>query len=83
MCARISTPWPSAGEVRTEQGVAPAGARATRSSAPTTSRRATLIELAADADGGPPPVGLELVFTVAEESGLRGAKELDLGPLRS
>ena len=27
--------------------------------------------------------GLELVFTVAEEDGLRGAKELDLGSLRS
>ena len=27
--------------------------------------------------------GLELVFTVAEEDGLRGAKELDLGALRS
>ena len=26
----------------------------------------------------PPPVGLELVFTVAEEDGLRGAKELDI-----
>ncbi|MGI8461380.1 MAG: M20/M25/M40 family metallo-hydrolase, partial [Solirubrobacterales bacterium] len=30
-----------------------------------------------------PPVGLELVFTVAEEDGLRGAKELDVGSLRS
>jgi len=30
-----------------------------------------------------PPMGLELVFTVAEEDGLRGAKELDLGGLRS
>ncbi len=30
-----------------------------------------------------PPVGLELVFTVAEEDGLRGAKELDLAELRS
>jgi tripeptide aminopeptidase len=31
----------------------------------------------------PPPIGLELVFTVAEERGLRGARELDLGGLRS
>jgi tripeptide aminopeptidase len=43
-----------------------------------------LVELAARAAAGPPPpVGLELVFTVAEEDGLRGAKELDLGSLRS
>ena len=43
-----------------------------------------LVELAARAVAGPPPpVGLELVFTVAEEDGLRGAKELDLGALRS
>ncbi len=43
-----------------------------------------LAELAARAvSGSPPPLGLELVFTVAEEDGLRGAKELDLGSLRS
>ena len=43
-----------------------------------------LVELAARAvESGPPPVGLELVFTVAEEDGLRGAKELDVSALRS
>ena len=43
-----------------------------------------LVELAARArEGTPPPVGLELVFTVAEEDGLRGAKELDVSALRS
>jgi tripeptide aminopeptidase len=43
-----------------------------------------LAELAARAsEGAPPPVGLELVFTVAEEDGLRGAKELDTAALRS
>lgn len=42
-----------------------------------------LVELAMRAAADPPPVGLELVFTVAEEDGLRGAKELDLGALRS
>jgi tripeptide aminopeptidase len=42
-----------------------------------------LCELALRARENPPPVGLELVFTVAEEDGLRGAKELDLGALRS
>jgi tripeptide aminopeptidase len=42
-----------------------------------------LIELAARHAERRPPVGLELVFTVAEEDGLRGAKELDLEALRS
>jgi tripeptide aminopeptidase len=43
-----------------------------------------LVELAARAaESGPPPAGLELVFTVAEEDGLRGAKELDVSALRS
>jgi tripeptide aminopeptidase len=42
-----------------------------------------LMELAARWSAAIPPVGLELVFTVAEEDGLRGAKELDLAGLRS
>jgi tripeptide aminopeptidase len=42
-----------------------------------------LCELALRARQHPGPAGLELVFTVAEEDGLRGAKELDLGALRS
>lgn len=42
-----------------------------------------LAELALEAAGETPPVGLELVFTVAEEDGLRGARELDIGALRS
>ena len=42
-----------------------------------------LVELAARAAAEPPPVGLELVFTVAEEDGLRGAKELELASLHS
>ena len=42
-----------------------------------------LVELAARYAMANPAVGLELVFTVAEEDGLRGAKELDLGSLRS
>jgi len=44
---------------------------------------AVLLELATRAVAAPPPVGLELVFTVAEEHGLRGANELDLASLRS
>jgi tripeptide aminopeptidase len=42
-----------------------------------------LIELAARYAATPPPIGFEVVFTVAEEDGLRGAKHLDLGSLRS
>src|SRR5689334_8204929 len=42
-----------------------------------------LAELAARHAAAPPPLGLELVFTVAEEDGLRGAKALDLGAIRS
>ena len=42
-----------------------------------------LMELAARHVADPAPVGLELVFTVAEEDGLRGAKALDLDSLRS
>ncbi len=44
---------------------------------------AVLVELAARRAASPAPAGLELVFTVAEEDGLRGAKEVDLGTLRS
>jgi tripeptide aminopeptidase len=42
-----------------------------------------LVELAGRFASSPPPLGLELIFTVAEEDGLRGAKALDLGSLRS
>ena len=54
---------------------------------------AVLIELVAGWSAAPggadllsaagPPVGVELVFTVAEEDGLRGAKALDLDRLKS
>lgn len=44
---------------------------------------AVLVELAARAAALPRAIGLEFVFTVAEEDGLRGAKEVDLGTLRS
>jgi len=44
---------------------------------------AVLMELAARHIANPAPVGLELVFTVAEEDGLRGAKELDISALRA
>jgi tripeptide aminopeptidase len=46
---------------------------------------AVFVELAARAaeGDGPPPVGIELVLTVAEEQGLRGAKHFDTSCLRS
>ena len=44
---------------------------------------AVLVELAARHARSPVASGLELVFTVAEEEGLRGAKELDLDRLRA
>jgi tripeptide aminopeptidase len=46
---------------------------------------AVFMELVArHADGGePPPVGIELLLTVAEEQGLRGAKAFDASALRS
>jgi tripeptide aminopeptidase len=42
-----------------------------------------LIELAARHVSDPAPLGLELVFSVAEEDGLRGANELDVSALRA
>ncbi len=42
-----------------------------------------LVELGAALAAEPGPVGVELVFTVAEEQGLRGAAALDTGELRS
>jgi tripeptide aminopeptidase len=45
---------------------------------------AVFMELVArQATGGPPPVGIELLLTVAEEQGLRGAKAFDTSRLRS
>jgi tripeptide aminopeptidase len=42
-----------------------------------------LMELAARHVSEPAAIGLELIFTVAEEDGLRGAKELDVSSLRA
>jgi tripeptide aminopeptidase len=44
---------------------------------------AVFMELVARHADQPPPVGIELVLTVAEEQGLRGAKALDASVLRS
>ena len=44
---------------------------------------AVFLELVARCAETPPPVGIELVLTVAEEQGLRGAKAFDSSVLRS
>jgi tripeptide aminopeptidase len=44
---------------------------------------AVLLELLARHRDDPPPVGIEVLLTVAEEDGLRGAKAFDLGRLQS
>ena len=44
---------------------------------------AVFMELVARHAAEPPPVGIELVLTVAEEQGLRGAKAFDASALRS
>jgi tripeptide aminopeptidase len=44
---------------------------------------AVFMELVERRAAQPPPVGIELVLTVAEEQGLRGAKALDTSALRS
>jgi tripeptide aminopeptidase len=46
---------------------------------------AVMLELARRLHGAPqpPPVGVELLFTVSEENGLHGAKAFDVGRLRS
>ena len=43
-----------------------------------------LVEMACRySETAPPPIGVEFLFTVAEEQGLRGANALDVGSLRS
>lgn len=44
---------------------------------------AVFMELVARAASAPPPLGIELLLTVAEEQGLRGAKAFDASLLRS
>jgi tripeptide aminopeptidase len=44
---------------------------------------AVFMELVARHASEPPPVGIELLLTVAEEQGLRGAKAFDVASLRS
>jgi tripeptide aminopeptidase len=46
---------------------------------------ATILEIARrfTGGGGPPPVGIEILFTVCEEVSLRGSREFDVSQLRS
>src|SRR5205823_3131397 len=44
---------------------------------------AVFLEAARRFSHEPPPIGLELLFTVSEENALRGAKAFDTGQLRS
>ncbi len=44
---------------------------------------AVFMELVSRYAPAPPPIGIELLFTVAEEQGLRGAKAFDTSKLRS
>ena len=44
---------------------------------------AVFMELVARHAAAPPPIGVELLLTVAEEQGLRGAKAFDAGTLRA
>jgi tripeptide aminopeptidase len=83
LCAHIDT-VPVSGEVRVVEadGLLRTGGE-TILGADDKAGVAALLELAAEASVQAPPVGLELVFTVAEERGLRGARELDLSSLRA
>jgi tripeptide aminopeptidase len=83
LCAHIDT-VPVSGEVRAVEadGLLRSGGE-TILGADDKAGVAALLELAADAASARPRVGLELVFTVAEERGLRGARELDISGLRA
>jgi len=82
-CAHLDTvPHDGAVEVSLEDGVY-RSAGDTILGADNKAAVTVLVELAARHAAESPPVGLELVFTVAEENGLRGAKELDTSALRS
>jgi tripeptide aminopeptidase len=83
-CAHIDTvPHPGLIEVVEEDGVFRSRGE-TILGADNKAAVAVFVELAArHAENGPPPVGIELLLTVAEEQGLRGAKAVDPATLRS
>jgi tripeptide aminopeptidase len=83
-CAHIDTvPHPGRIDVVEEDGVFRSGGE-TILGADNKAAVAVFVELAArHAENGAPPIGIELLLTVAEEQGLRGAKEVDPATLRS
>jgi tripeptide aminopeptidase len=82
-CAHIDT-VPHAGqiEVVSDEGVF-RSAGETILGADNKAAVAVFLELVARHAAEPPPVGIELLLTVAEEQGLRGAKAFDASALRS
>ncbi len=82
-CAHIDTvPHPGQIEVIEEDGVFRSRGE-TILGADNKAAVAVFLELAARHADDPPAVGIELLLTVAEEQGLRGAKAVDPGALRS
>jgi tripeptide aminopeptidase len=83
LCAHIDTvPHEGSIEVVFEDGVYRSGGE-TILGADNKAAVTILLELAARHAREPAPVGLELLFTVAEEDALRGAKAFDVSRLRS
>lgn len=82
-CAHIDTvPHDGQIEVVSEDGVFRSAAE-TILGADNKAAVAVLMEMLARHAGKAPPVGIEVLLTVAEEQGLRGAKAFDTGALRS
>jgi tripeptide aminopeptidase len=82
-CAHIDTvPHPGRIEVVEEDGVFRSRGE-TILGADNKAAVAVFVELVARHADNPPPVGIELLLTVAEEQGLRGAKAVDPAALRS
>jgi tripeptide aminopeptidase len=82
-CAHIDTvPHPGRVEVVNDEGVFRSRGE-TILGADNKAAVAVFMELVARHAEQPPPVGIELLLTVAEEEGLRGAKAFDVSSLRS
>lgn len=82
-CAHIDTvPHPGRVEVVEDEGVFRSGGE-TILGADNKAAVAVLMELVARHADEPPPIGIELLLTVAEEEGLRGANAFDVSALRS
>jgi tripeptide aminopeptidase len=83
LCAHIDT-VPHEGEIEVERADGVFRSRGdTILGADNKAAVAVLMELAARCAKSPPPLGIELLFTVSEEDGLLGAKEFDASKLRS